>query len=81
MTRISCLGSAKCKFVNIVLRREEILLITFYIFVELPAKYPYKINRYWTTFETLAEIERDCKERQLNYAWYIGFNVIWYVLV
>jgi len=21
------------------------------------------INRYWTTFETLAEIERDCKER------------------
>jgi len=27
-----------------------------------------RINRYWTTFETLAEIERDCKERQLNYA-------------
>ena len=24
----------------------------------------HKINRYWTTFETLAEIERDCKERQ-----------------
>ena len=23
------------------------------------------LNRYWTTFETLAEIERDCKERQL----------------
>jgi len=23
------------------------------------------INRYWTTFETLAETERDCKERQL----------------
>jgi len=23
------------------------------------------INRYWTTFGTLAEIERDCKERQL----------------
>ena len=27
-----------------------------------------KINRYWTTFETLAEFERDCKERQLK-AW------------
>ena len=25
----------------------------------------YMINLYWTTFETLAEIERDCKERQL----------------
>jgi len=24
-----------------------------------------KINSYWTTFETLAEIERGCKERQL----------------
>ena len=24
-----------------------------------------KINRCWTTFETLAEMERDCKERQL----------------
>jgi len=23
------------------------------------------INRYWTIFETLAEIEWDCKERQL----------------
>jgi len=23
------------------------------------------VNRYWTTFETLAEIEGDCKERQL----------------
>jgi len=23
------------------------------------------INHYWTTFETSAEIERDCKERQL----------------
>ena len=25
----------------------------------------YMIKRYWTTFETLAEIERGCKERQL----------------
>jgi len=24
-----------------------------------------KINRYWTIFETLAEIERGCKEQQL----------------
>jgi len=24
------------------------------------------INRYWITFETLVEIERDCKERQLR---------------
>ena len=35
-----------------------------------------KINRYWTTFETLAEIERDCKERQLNYAWQTGLCFI-----
>jgi len=27
--------------------------------------YVYMINRYWTTSETLTEIERDCKERQL----------------
>jgi len=37
-------------------------LIFFSHFVELSGK---KINRYWTTFEILAEIERDCKERQL----------------
>ena len=24
-----------------------------------------KFNRYWTTFETVAEIERDCTERQI----------------
>jgi len=28
-----------------------------------------KFNRYWNTCETLAEIERDCKEPQLNYVW------------
>jgi len=32
-------------------------LIFFRHFVELPAK----INRYWTTFPTLAEIEREAK--------------------
>ena len=48
-------------FLNINFRRKEILLIFFRYFVELPAK----INRYWTTFETLAEIEIDCKERQI----------------
>jgi len=40
-------------------------LIFFRHFVELPAKN----QRYWTTFETLAEMERDCKERQLSSAW------------
>jgi len=48
-------------FLNIYLRRKGILLIFFRHFVEPPAK----INRYWTIFETLAEIERDYKERQL----------------
>jgi len=32
------------------------------------------INRYWTTFETLAEIERDCRERQLSSACEIYSN-------
>jgi len=45
----------KSIFLNIYLRRKEILLIVFRHFVELPAK----VNRYWTTFETLAEIERE----------------------
>jgi len=36
-------------------------LIFFPHCVELPAKN----QLFWTTFETLAEIERDCKERQL----------------
>jgi len=36
-------------------------LIFFPHCVELPAKN----QPFWTTFETLAEIERDCKERQL----------------
>ena len=47
------------------MRRNEILLISSVIMLNaLP-------NRYWTTFETLAQIERDCKERQLNSAWEI----------
>jgi len=54
-------------FVNIYIRRKEILLIFFRHFVELPAKNhgliirfigPCKKTTYWTTFETLAEIER-----------------------
>jgi len=46
-------------FLNIYLRRKEMFLI----FILLNCLQ--KINSYWTTFETLAEIERDCKERQL----------------
>ena len=46
-------------------------MIIFHLFVELPAQKLYMINPYKTTFETLAEIERDCKERQLNSAWEI----------
>ena len=42
-------------FLNIYLRTKEILLGFFRHFVE----------RYWTTFETLAKIERGCKDRQL----------------
>jgi len=30
----------------------------------------------WTTFEPLAEIERDYKERQLNSAWEIGLDIV-----
>ena len=39
-------------------------IFIFFIFILVV-----KINRYWTTFETLAEIERDWQERQLNSAW------------
>jgi len=53
-------------FLNIYLRRKDIFLISFRHFV-VP-----KINGYWATFETLAEIERDCKERQLNSTWAIA---------
>ena len=42
----------KSIFLNIYLRRKEILLIVFRHFVA-------KDNRYWTTFETLAEVERE----------------------
>ena len=55
-------------FLNIYLGRKKILLIFLRHFVDLPAT----ISRYWTTFQTLAKIERDCKERQLNSAWEIG---------
>jgi len=49
---------------NIYLRRKAILLIFLVILLNfLP-----KINRCWTIFKTLADIERDCKERQLNSA-------------
>ena len=48
-------------FLNIYLRKMEILLIFFRQFDKLPAN----INRYRTTFETLAEIEGGCNERQL----------------
>ena len=50
---------------SVYLRRKVILLIIFRHCVELPAKNLNMINSYWTTFETLTEIERDCKERQL----------------
>ena len=46
MTRTSCLWTAKCIFLNIHLRRKEILVIFFRHLVELPAK----INRYCTTW-------------------------------
>ena len=64
MTRTSCLWTAKCIFLNIHLRRKAILSI----FVRIFFHYPTKNNRSWITFKTLAEIERDCNERQLNSA-------------
>ena len=49
-------------FLNIYLRRKEIILIFFRHFVELSDKNQPLL----TTFETLAEIERGCMERQLS---------------
>ena len=50
-------------FLNIYLTNKEI----FWFSSDVLLKFLPKINRYWTTFETLAEIERDCKEQQLAY--------------
>ena len=58
MTRTSCLGTAKCKSVNIYLARKEVLSIIFRHFSELPATIINMFNLYWTTCETLAGIER-----------------------
>jgi len=64
MTRTSCSRTVNCIIVNIYLRRKKIRLTFF--------RHLYMINRYWTTFETLAEIERGCKERQLCMGdWYV----------
>ena len=64
------LRDCQMQILNIYMRRKGVLLIFFRHFVELLLP---KINRYWATFETLAEIERDCKERNLNSAWGIIF--------
>jgi len=65
MIRTSHLGIAKCKILSIYLRRKEILLIIFHHFIELHFKNLYMINRFWTTFKTLAEIESEYKYWQL----------------
>jgi len=70
MTRTSCLGTAKCIF-KIFIWEESRSFCFLPSFCWTACKI---INRYWTTFETLAEIERDCKERQIcmrdwRYTW------------
>ena len=61
MTRTSCLWTAKCIFKIFIWEERKSFWFSSVILLNfLP-----KINRYWTTFETLAEIERDCKEWQL----------------
>ena len=47
---------------NIVFRDGQMHIINIYL---------RKIIRYWTSFETLAEIDRDCKEWQLISVWEI----------
>ena len=47
MTRTSCLCTAKYIFFNIYLRRNQILLIFFRHFVELPAKSQPLLNYFW----------------------------------
>ena len=71
----------KCGW-NVFLRRMHApdtswQLILLIIFHHILQKNLHMINRYWTTVETVAEIERDCKEWQLNSAWEIGNTVVW----
>jgi len=67
MTITSCLGTDKCIIFNIYLRRKPYGDPFDFLpsFCWTPCQNLYMIDRYWTTFETLAKIERDCKERQL----------------
>jgi len=60
MTRTSCLWTAKYIFKYLFEKKGN-------LFDFLPSFFNclLKINRYWTTVETLAEIERGCNERQL----------------
>jgi len=50
-----------------LVEKKAILLIFFRLFVELPAK----DQPFWTTYETLAEIERVAKN--VNSAWEMGY--------
>ena len=59
-------------FLNICLRRKKIPWFSSVILLNYLTK---NNNRYWTSFETFAEIERDCKERQLNFAWESGWSM------
>ena len=43
-------------------------------FCWIPYQHLYMIKRYWNTFETLAEIERDFKERLFICAWDIAIS-------
>ena len=64
MTRTSRVGTAKCIFFKYSFEKKcDPFDFRPYFF-----HYPTKNNHGWLTFKTLAEIERDCNERQLNYA-------------
>jgi len=58
MTRTSCLGTNT--YLKYFIEKKGSFFSSVILLNFLP-----KVNCYWTTFETLAEIERDCKERQL----------------
>ena len=61
-----------CIIFDIYLRRKGILFYLLLSFRWTPCQNLYMINHYWTTFETLTEIERDCKERQHREHAYTG---------
>jgi len=68
----SCLGTVQMHFLNIYWEeRGSFWLSSVILFSFLSKSFTCStiILTYWTTFETLTEIGRDSKERQVNSAW------------